>query len=115
MSWVENLKPEDDVTVEIIYPAEYVEYSTNTMRRFAKGIACLCKGAALLGDDETEFLVFGMTVVQVITIEEAFHQFGVELTHEMGWTENGEHWTYFYADLKGLCEKLESGDVEWNY
>lgn len=111
MSWVEKLKPEDDVTVEIIYPAEYVEYCTSTMGRFAKGIACLCKGAVLLGDDETEFLVFDMMVVQVITVEEAMKQFGIELTHEMGVTDSGKRWTYFYADLKGLRKKMESGEI----
>lgn len=112
MSWVEELKPEDDVTVEIIYPAEYVEYCISTIRRFAKGIACLCKGAVLLGDDETEFLVFDMTVVQVVTIEETMKQFGVELTHEMGVTDSGKRWTYFYADLKGLKEKMQNGELD---
>jgi hypothetical protein len=111
MSWVEELKPEDDVTVEIVYPAEYVEYCASTIRRFAKGIACLCKGAVLLGDDETEFLVFDMMVVQVVTVEEAMKQFGIELTHEMGVTDSGKRWTYFYADLKGLREKMESGEI----
>ena len=112
MGWVENLKPEDDVTVEITYPPEYVEYSLSTIRRFAKGIACLCKGAVLLGDDETEFLVFDMTVVQVVTIEETMKLFGIELTHEMGVTNSGKRWTYFYADLKGLKEKMQNGELD---
>lgn len=111
MSWVEELKPEDDVTVEIIYPAEYVEYCASTIRRFARGIAYLCKGAVLLGEDETEFLVFDMMVVQVVTIEEAMKQFGIELTHEMGTTDSGKRWAYFYADLKGLHKKMESGEI----
>jgi hypothetical protein len=65
----------------------------------------------LLGDDETEFLVFDMMVVQVVTVEEAMKQFGIELTHEMGVTDSGKRWTYFYADLKGLRKKMESGEI----
>ena len=57
MSWVEELKPDDDATVEIIYPREYVEYSMSTIRKYSRGISYLCKGAAILGDDDTEFLI----------------------------------------------------------
>ena len=114
MGWVEELKPEDDVTVEIIYPAEYVEYCVSTIRRFAKGIACLCKGAVLLGDDDTEFLVYGITVLQTFIIEEVFKRFGVELTHEHGTLPDGTRWTYFYADLRGLRKQMnEDGEFDF--
>ena len=110
MSWVEQLKPDDDVEVEITYPREYVEYSMKTMRQYASGISHLCKGAAILGDDDTEFLVFGMTVMQVISIEEIMRRFGVDMTHDMGKLENGTSWTYFYCDLRGLKEIFEEGE-----
>lgn len=114
MGWVEELKPEDDVTVEIIYPREYVEYCTKTMRKYSRGIACLCKGAAVLGDDDTEFLVYGITVLQTCIIEEIFKRFGVELTHEHGTLPSGTRWTYFYADLRGLRERMnEEGDFDF--
>ena len=69
MSWVEELKPDDDVEVEIIYPREYVEYSKNTISKYSRGISYLCKGAAILGEDETEFLVWDMTILQVNALE----------------------------------------------
>ena len=107
MSWVEELKPDDDVTVEIIYPPEYVKYCISTMRKFTQGIATLCKGAAILGEDETEFLVWDMTVLQVGAVEEAMKHFGIEMTHDHGRTIDGRSWTYFYADVSGLKKFLE--------
>ena len=112
MSWVEELKPEDDVTVEIIYPPAYVEACMNTIGKYSRGIASLCKGAAILGEDETEFLVFDMLTVQVIVVEEAMRHFGIEMTHESGRLPDGRRWTYFYADLKGLKEKMENGELD---
>lgn len=69
MSWVEDLKPDDDVTVEIIYPPEYIKYCMSTMKKFTSGVATLCKGAAILGEDETEFLVWDMAILQVNILE----------------------------------------------
>ena len=111
MSWVEELKPDDEVEVEIIYPPAYVEYSLKTIRQYASGISHLCKGAAILGDDDTEFLVYDMTMMQVVSIEETMKLFGIEMTHECGKLPNGTRWVYFYADLRGLKEKMESGEI----
>lgn len=107
MSWVEELKPDDDVTVEIIFPAEYIKYNMSTIRKFTQGIATLCKGAAILGEDETEFLVWDMTVLQVGAVEEAMKHFGIKMTHDHGCTTDGRTWTYFYADVRGLKDFLE--------
>lgn len=49
MNWVEELKPDDDVTVEIIYPQFYVNYNMATTRKFSAAIAHYCKAAAVLG------------------------------------------------------------------
>ena len=106
MSWVEELKPDDAVEVEIIYPREYVEYSMNTIRKYSRGISYLCKGAAVLGEDDTEFLVWGITVLQTSIIEEVFRKFGVEMTHEHGTLPSGNRWTYFYADLRELRKRM---------
>ena len=113
MGWVEELKPEDEVTVEICYPAWYVEACLKTMRTYARGIACLCKGAAVLGDDETEFMVFDMLTMQVVTIEETMKRFGIEMTHESGKLPDGTRWTYFYADLRGLKERMKNGEFDF--
>lgn len=107
MSWVEELKPDDDVIVEIIFPAEYINYNMSTIRKFTQGIATLCKGAAILGEDETEFIVWDMTVLQVGAVEEAMKHFGIKMTHDHGCTTDGRTWTYFYADVRGLKEFLE--------
>lgn len=112
MSWVEDLKPEDDVTVEIIYPFAYIERCRATMKKYTRGIASLLKGAALLGEDETEFMVWDMTLLQVVALEDAMRKFGVEMTHDFGLCEEGDgySWTYFYADISKLRKVLEELD-----
>jgi hypothetical protein len=112
MSWVEDLKPDDDVTVEIIYPLAYIERCRATMKKYTRGIASLLKGAALLGEDETEFMVWDMTLLQVIALEDAMRKFGVEMTHDFGLVEEGDgySWTYFYADISRLRRILEELD-----
>ena len=112
MSWVEELTEDDDVEVEIIYPQSYVDYNMATMRRYAAGISSICKGYAILGETEAEFMVFGMTIVQVVSLEEILKQFGIELAHDHGHLPDGKRWTYFYADLRGLIEKMESGEFD---
>ena len=110
MSWVENIKPDDDIKVEFIYPADYVKYCMSTMKKFSSGVATLCKGAAILGEDETEFLVWDMAVLQVHILEEAMKEFGIEMTHDHGCTKDGRRWTYFYADVRGLKRMMEDFD-----
>ena len=112
MGWVEELKPDDEVEVEIIYPQAYVDHNMSTIKKYSAGISYLCRGAAVLGEENTEFLVYGMTVVQVITIEEAMKKFGIEMEHEMGRLPDGTRWTYFFVDLRGLLEKIENGELE---
>ena len=112
MGWVEELKPEDEVEVEFIYPQSYIDYNMSTIRKYSAGIANICKGYAILGETETEFMVFGMTVLQIVSIETIMKQFGIELAHDHGHLPNGERWTYFYADLHGLIEKMRSGELD---
>ena len=102
----------DNFNVEIIYPHAYVERCRATMRKYTRGIASLLKGAATLGEDETEFMVWDMTVLQVRIIEETMRAFGVEMTHDFGLCEDGHSWTYFYADISKLREVLEDMDGE---
>ena len=112
MSWVENIGPDDGVKVEIIWPSTYVKKSMDSMKQYSSAIAHLCKGAAILGDDETEFLVYGMTILQIYAAESAMRQFGIEMTHDTGIDDNGERWTYFYCDLRGLKRILEENDAD---
>ena len=100
----------DDFKVELIYPAEYIKRCQSTMKKYSRGIALLLKGKAILGEEETEFLVYDMTVLQVYAVEDAMRAFGIEMTHEMGITKDGKSWTYFYADLKKLRKILEEND-----
>lgn len=97
----------EDTKVEIIWPKEYVEYNMKTMSKYAAAIAHLCKAAAILGEDDTEFLIFGITVIQTITVESAFKFYGVELAHDSGKLPDGSRWTYFYADVSELRKRLE--------
>ena len=112
MGWVEQLKPDDEFEVEIIYPREYAIQSMETISKYSKGIALLCKGAAVLGEDETEFLVWGINILQTVCIEKIFRNFGVIMEHEQGKLPDGTRWTYFYADVRGLKEKLKEGDFD---
>ena len=41
MSWVEELTPDDEVEVEIIYPPAYVEHNIATLKKYASGISHL--------------------------------------------------------------------------
>lgn len=111
MSWVEELKPEDEVKVEIIYPAAYVEHNLLTTSKFASAISLRCKAAAILEEDMTEFLIWDMTILQVYSIEDALKKYGIELTHESGKLPSGRRWTYFYADVTELQEKMKNGEM----
>ena len=100
----------DDFNVEIIYPEPYVERCRATMKKYTRGIALLLKGRATLGEDEAEFLVWDMTLLQVHALEDAMRKFGVEMTHDFGLCEDGHSWTYFYADISQLRQILEELD-----
>jgi hypothetical protein len=92
----------EDIQVEIIFPEKYVEHNIKTMPKYASAIAHLCKAGAILGEDEIEFAVEGMTVLQVYTVEKAMQKFGIEMTHDHSPIE-----TVFYADVSGLKKMLE--------
>ena len=99
---------ENVIDVEIIYPQFYVDYNIATMKKYSAAVAMLCKASAILEEDETEFVINGMTLVQVQAIEEAMKMFGIELTHmEHKVDTNCKTTTLFYADVSGLREILE--------
>lgn len=100
----------DDFRVELIYPTEYIKRSQATMKQYSRAIALRLKSEALLGEDEVEFLIWGMTLLQVYAIEDAMRVFGVEMTHEFRLVDEGYSWTYFYADIKKLRKILEEFD-----
>lgn len=109
MSWVEELTPDDEVEVEIIFPKFYVDYCMRTIKKFSSAAACYCKGAAILGEDETEFYIKGITVLQSRLLKEAMAQFGVELEYEV-WEQ--ENLVLFYADVQGLKRRMEDGEFD---
>lgn len=100
----------DDFNVEIIYPESYIERCCATMRKYTRGVALLLKGKATLGEDNAEFIVWDMTLLQVQALEEAMRMFGIEMTHDFGLCEDGHSWTYFYADISLLRQVLEELD-----
>lgn len=111
MSWVEQLKPEDEVQVEIIYPVEYAQRNLDTIGKYSAAIAMRCKAAAILEEDETEFLITGMSIVQVYTVEEAMKKFGVKLTHDSMRTGR-INYIYFYADVQEMQDKMKRGEIQ---
>ena len=103
---------EDEFKVEIKLPQKYIDSSMASIKKYSSGIAHLCKGALMLGEEDYEFIVFGMNTIQVTTVVEAMRHFGIEMTHESGKLPDGTRYTYFYADLTGLKEILENGELE---
>ena len=45
MNWVEELTPDDDVEVEIIYPKFYVDHNMATMKKYSAAAAYYCRAA----------------------------------------------------------------------
>ena len=97
-----QIAPEEDIEVAIILPDFYVDYNIKTIASFTKGIAHICKTAAILGKKEIEFEIDGMTVMQVYTVEDVMKKFGIEMTHD----HRIGH-TTFYADVSGLRKLME--------
>lgn len=97
-----QIAPEDNVEVAIILPDFYVDYNIKTIATFTKGIAYICKAAAILGKKEIEFEIDGMTVMQVYTAEDVMRKFGIEMTHD----HRVGH-TTFYADVTGLRKLMK--------
>lgn len=98
---------EDDIQVDIIFPEIYVAYNTTTMSTYASAISHLCKAAALLRQNETEFTIPGMTILQVISIENVMSKFGVQMAHEHIIEPDGTRYTKFLADVRGLQQIIE--------
>lgn len=98
---------EDDIQVDIIFPEIYVAYNTTTMSTYASAISHLCKAAALLRQNETEFTIPGMTIMQVISIENVMSKFGVQMAHEHIIEPDGTRYTKFLADVRGLQQIIE--------
>lgn len=103
------IEPSDDVKVEIIFPEKYQEDNVKTMRKFAAAAAHHCKAAALLGENMAIFTLSGISVLQTYSLEEALKVYGVEMIHEL-YRADGKTYACFYADVRGLKEKLEGGN-----
>ena len=109
MSWVEELTPEDEVEVEVIYPQAFVDHNLASMKKYSAAAAYYCKAAATLGQKKVRFRLPEISVLQVQALEVAMKHYGVEITHR---TRNGERW--FYAEVSGLIELMEKGlEEEW--
>ena len=103
------IEPSDDIKVEIIFPEKYLEDNVKTMKKFAAAAAHHCKAAALLGENMTIFTLSGISVLQTYSLEEALKVYGVEMIHEL-YRMDGKTCACFFADVRGLKEKLEGGD-----
>lgn len=103
------IEPSDDIKVEIIFPEKYVENNVKTMKKFSAAAAHYCKAAALLGENMTIFTLSGISVLQTYSLEEALKVYGVEMIHEL-YRMDGKTCACFFADVRGLKEKLEGGD-----
>lgn len=99
----------DDIKVEIVWPHAYVNYSHATMKKYSAAIALLCKASAVLEEDDTEFVINGMTLIQVQAIEEAMRMFGIEIMHiDHKVDTNCKTSTWFCADVSGLRELMDN-------
>jgi hypothetical protein len=107
MSWVEELKPDDEVEVEIIYPSFYVNYAVETMSRFSEAASLHCKAAALLGKDSVKFTIPGITIIQCVSLKEVLAQFGVKMKYKRVGEKDGVKLTRFECDISELRRKME--------
>lgn len=103
------IEPSDDIKVEIIFPEKYLEDNVKTMKKFAAAAAHYCKAAALLGENMAIFTLSGISVLQTYSLEEALKVYGVEMIHEL-YRMDDKTCACFFADVRGLKEKLEGGD-----
>lgn len=103
------IDPSDDIKVEIIFPEKYLEDNVKTMKKFSAAAAHYCKAAALLGENMTIFTLSGISVLQTYSLEEALKVYGVEMIHDL-YRADGKTCACFYADVRGLKEKLEGGN-----
>jgi hypothetical protein len=103
------IEPSDDIKVEIIFPEKYLADNVKTMKKFAAAAAHYCKAAALLGENMTIFTLSGISVLQTYSLEEALKVYGVEMTHDL-YRADDKTCACFYADVRGLKEKLEGGN-----
>jgi hypothetical protein len=74
-------RDDEIVDVEIIYPKFYVDYNLETIRQFSGAVAHHCQAAAMTGQKTVEFEMPGITVAQILSLEEVMRAFGVEMTH----------------------------------
>ena len=111
MSWVEELKPDDEVKVEIRFPLAYVEHDTATMKKFSSAAALTCKAAAILEEDDTEFLFSNISVMQAYALKEVLGRYNIELEFDL-FRANGITFGYFYADVRGLQELLKQEEED---
>ena len=109
MSWVEQIQPDDDIKVEIRFPLSYVERNTATMKKFSSAAALMCKAAAILKEDDTEFLFTDISVLQAYALKDVLSRYNIELEFDL-FRANGITYAYFYADVRGLQELLEQGE-----
>lgn len=96
----------EDIQVEIIFPEKYVQRNLETMKQFAGAAAHYCKAAAILGHDDTSFVLEDISVLQVYSLEDVMRAYGIKMAHEIR-REGNKSWTYFYADIRGLKKLLE--------
>lgn len=107
MSWIEQIEPDDDIKVEIIYPQEYIDYNCSTMTKYSSAASMICKAAAILEMDRTDFFMEGITVLQSYALQKVFQKYGVKLEFELFRYEDmtsGE----FYADVSKLRKAMEN-------
>lgn len=99
----------EDIQVEIIYPEKYVQRNLETIKQFAGAAAHYCKAAAILGQDDTSFMLVDISVLQVYSLEKAMKTYGIEMMHQI-YCIDGKTCAYFYADVRGLKRLLEGGN-----
>ena len=71
----------------------------------------MCKAAAILEEDDTEFLFSDISVMQAYTLREVLSRYKIELEFDL-FRANGITYGYFYADVRGLQELLKQEEED---
>jgi hypothetical protein len=81
------------------------------MKKFSSAAALMCKAAAILGEDDTEFLFSNISVMQAYTLRDVLSRYNIELEFDL-FRANGTTFGYFYADVRGLQELLKQEEED---
>lgn len=101
MGQLEQSNPEEEIKVEILYPKEYTSQSLLTMKQWSAMVMHICQYAKLRNQDQINFVLVGLTVLQVYALKQSMLYYGISLIHQIK-RVNNLNFVWFNANLTNL-------------